>query len=178
MKVALVLGDAACVYEDAEAALGMFTPAAVFATNNIGIYWPHVDHWCTLHVGPCHDWIGIVAAMNKRVADGRNRPKTWAHQEKAGVDHKTRDWSGSSGLLAVKVALEHGFDRIVVAGVPLTSCDAHFYSKHKSWDAAGHFQRGWRRNLNAIAPCVRSMSGWTKDLLGAPTEEWLNSGSG
>jgi hypothetical protein len=22
---------------------------------------------------------------------------------------------------------------------------------------------------------VRSMSGWTRDLLGAPTEDWLNS---
>ena len=176
MRTALVLGDAKCVWEDAERALEMFEPDAIAATNNMGIKWPgRVDYWCTLHVPKCKDWVGISAAIKQRVSAGLNRPQVWSHRANpgAGVDRFTgADWAGSTGALCVKVLRGEGFDRIVLAGVPMNREGGHFYDD-APWKSAHAYQNGWRRRLPEIASFVRSMSGWTQELLGAPTPEWL-----
>jgi hypothetical protein len=71
-------------------------------------------------------------------------------------------YSGSSALLAVKVGLRLGYRKIIVCGCPL---DEGKYIK---------YQRGWLLCADMIRDTVRSMSGWTKELLGAPTAEWIN----
>lgn len=172
---ALVLGDASCVMTDADAALKLFKPDAIFATNNIGLRWKgHVDVWCTLHPLKCTDWPGMQAAVETRVNSGRNRPELWAHNMKGGVDFRTSDWGGSTGLLAVKIAMEKGFGRIVLAGVPLSSELAHYYNPGRPWKSATNFHRAWRKRMMWLGPRVRSMSGWTRELLGPPTAEWLS----
>jgi hypothetical protein len=35
------------------------------------------------------------------------------------------------------------------------------------------YRKGWERKLPDIKDRVRSMSGWTKELLGKPTKGWL-----
>jgi hypothetical protein len=80
--------------------------------------------------------------------------------------------SGSSGLFAVKVAMEAGYDRIILAGVPMQVEGAHFFNA-SPWGEVGSFTEAWKIALPRIAPHVRSMSGWTKDLLGYPSFEWL-----
>lgn len=175
MPSALLLGDARCVHDDAAAALAMFSPDAVGATNNIGIHWPgRVDYWFTLHPLKCPDWPGIVDAMRQRETSRRNHPQTWAHKNAAGIDRHTPDWAGSTGLLGVKALLEEGFDRIVLAGIPMTAEQSHYYSP-KPWSSAPSFRKGWVRYQKQIAPFVKSMSGWTMELLGAPTAEWLGT---
>jgi hypothetical protein len=175
---ALILGDGACVREDAAAALELFEPFNTIACSNIGIDWEGPVHiWATLHPSPCKDWIGIVEAVNKRVSLGRNRPQIWGHQPRVGIDFATRDWGGSTGLFAVKVALERGFQKIVLAGVPMETHHGHYYAKNIPWTSAPNFHRGWKQNHGKIADSVRSMSGWTRELLGAPTVEWLQEGT-
>jgi hypothetical protein len=72
-------------------------------------------------------------------------------------------YSGSSALLGVKIALRLGYRKIILAGVPLN--EGHY----------AHFQIGWTWIADLLKCCpVRSMSGFTRELLGAPTEEWLN----
>lgn len=169
----LVLGDANCVYEDAAAALKLFKPDAIAATNNIGKDWEgRVDYWCTLHPMPCTDWVGIVEAMRRRLEAGRNRPQTWAHKIAAGVDKALPDWAGSSGLLAVKVLLWEGCTHIVGAGVPLHREGAHYYTS-RPWETASSFRQGWEKHANLVAPRFRSMSGWTQHRFGAPTKAWF-----
>ena len=177
MLTALVLGGAECVRTDAERALAMFAPDAVFAVNNIGIVWPgRLDYWVTLHPGPVEDdWVGIEAAMRRRLAAGLNRPQTWGHKAAKGIDRHTPDWAGSSGLLAVKVARLEGFDRIVLAGVPMDN-RRHYYGD-KPWSHNTIFRRAWERRRLEIAPFVRSMSGLTKEMFGEPTPEWFGSTS-
>jgi hypothetical protein len=170
---ALVLGDATCVHEDAARALAMFTPDAIAATNNIGISWPsRIDYWCTLHPRPCPDWPGIVVAMERRRAAGLNRPQTWAHAPSEGIDRTTTDWHASSGGLCVKVLREEGFERIVLAGVPMNAEGGHFYDA-RPWLQAHRYQAGWTNKIKIIRPFVRSMSGWTKELLGEPSPDWI-----
>lgn len=176
MKRCLILGDAASVYEDAQKAFELFTPDAIIATNNIGIHWQgHVDIICSLHPGPCADWVGVSAAIEQRVKAGRNRPETWGHQCRGGIENRTSDWGGSTGLLAVKIALEKSFDRIVLAGIPMMQEGAHFYSRHRKWAGCNKFRRAWTRRIAWLRPRVKSMSGWTMELLGPPTVEWINA---
>lgn len=171
---ALVLGDARTVWEEATAALAMFEPDAVAATNNAGIAWPgRLDYWCTLHPQQCTSWVGIDAAVRQRVAAGRNRPQTWAHKASRGVDRHVADWAGSSGLFAVRVLLHEGFTHIVLAGVPMNRDGAHFYDEGRPWESAGSFHKGWEKHMAQLRPHVRSMSGWTRVRLGGPTPEWL-----
>lgn len=70
--------------------------------------------------------------------------------------------SGSSALLGVRYALKKGYRRIVLCGCPL---DIYPYNT---------FQKGWEDGLGQEQKVhIRSMSGWTRRFLGAPTEEWL-----
>ncbi len=75
--------------------------------------------------------------------------------------------SGSSALLGVHAAIKLGYNRIVLCGCPMTG-------KNSTQGAYETFQIGWENKKKALANRVRSMSGWTREFLGAPTEEWLS----
>ena len=173
MLTGLVVGDAACVDADAAAALELFTPDAVAATNNMIIRWTgRLDYACSLHISACENWVGLAGARRERQLQGKNTPETWSHKRGPGVDMDTPDWAGSTGLFAVKVLLGEGFDRIVLAGVPMSRDLPHFYSQ-QPWHAATNYHRGWKHRLPELQDKVRSMSGWTQQLLGAPSAQWL-----
>lgn len=83
------------------------------------------------------------------------------------------DSSASSGGYAAKVALEDGFDRVVLAGVPMTQDGGHF-TRGKPWPQRDGFTIGFKKSVPHFAGRVRSMSGWSQELLGEPTPAWLN----
>lgn len=71
--------------------------------------------------------------------------------------------SGSSGLYAVKFALEIlGAEHVTLAGIGLDG--PHIYTRH-DWAQAEHFRRTWRKVLPNIKGRVTSLGGWTKELL-------------
>jgi len=74
--------------------------------------------------------------------------------------------TGSSALLGVLAGIRMGYEKIIVCGCPLIGVN------DKNYDYA-NFQKGWTAKLNEIKNVTRSMSGWTRDLLGVPTKEWL-----
>lgn len=80
--------------------------------------------------------------------------------------------SASSGGYAAKVALDDGFDRVVLAGVPMTKEAAHF-KRGKPWTQYDAFTKGFEQSVPFFAGRVKSMSGWSQKLLGAPTPQWL-----
>lgn len=97
----------------------------------------------------------------------RQRPEVETHAVLPGeADHCWKmkgDTSGSSSLMGVKVAIGPlGYDRVVLAGVPL------------SGDYYTNFFRHWQDCAHLLIGRVRSMSGNTRELLGYPDEEWLN----
>lgn len=173
-KTALVLGGAMCVWEDADSAMCLFTPDAVAAVNNVGITWPgHLDHWFTLHPEKTDSWPGIVVALKQREAAGLNRPRTWSHRMEPGIDSTSRDHSGSSGLFAAMKMIDLGF-KVVLAGVPMDSrARFHDSDKRRKWEAYSSYVSGWNKKRSVLLPHVRSMSGWTRQILGHPTKEWL-----
>lgn len=152
-----------------------FSPDFVAAVNNIGLDWPgDVHHWFTLHPQPTSEWLGMEAARKRRVRLGRNDPVTWAHKPDRGIDRVTEDWQGSSGLFAVKgMLIEIGCTTIVLAGVPMIAAERH-YNRGEPWRQAPRYYIGWKKHYGEISPYVRSCSGWTRELLGPLTREWLS----
>lgn len=178
MIVALVVGGATCVWDDHQAALLLFTPDIIVVTNDIGTVYPHeIDAWASYHVDLLINW------SQKRLSNGLPPAKelwTTSHiQPHPRWEHVKRhnQKGGSSGLLSTQVALTKA-DKVVLAGVPMNPTMAHWRDKGgrgKVWKEAEKYHKTWLKHIQSdFGDRVRSMSGWTADKLGHPTEEWLH----
>lgn len=175
MLTAVVLGGAACLHDDLARALKLFTPDVWIATNHAGRDTPGiVDHWVSMHPDLMPRWIAERARASREPAGQlwtawRRRQPTLPDLEFKVVEN----WGGSSGMLAVTVALEVGCDRIVLCGVPMDAKQGH-YNDPKPWKDALQYRKAWMDRAPGLSPKVRSMSGDTREWLGAPTAEWFD----
>lgn len=169
-RVAICLGGAEGVLDEFKQAVSLITgkERVVFACNDqIASFPEHINFACTLHPQKLPFW------LSERKRLGLNVPReTWAHRPGEGVTHSTQDWSGSSGLFMVKIAIEKGFQKILLCGIPLVAERTHFV-RRKKWDQATAFRRGWNTNYRSYARFTRSMSGWTAQKVGLPDKDWL-----
>jgi hypothetical protein len=177
MRVALVLGGAACLQADIAAALDLGEFDGVVAANDAGAWWPGpLDGWCSLHPQKLGKWSAARAERGypaaKRLFGHQNETRKTAGTEYSDHRFPGQLHSGSSGLFALKVALyDLGFSRAVCCGMPM-DMQPHFFDR-QGWQGAKSLKRGWTEALPAIRDQARSISGWTADLLGRPTAEWL-----
>jgi len=74
--------------------------------------------------------------------------------------------SGSSALLGTLAAIRLGYKRIILCGCPLTG-------KNAAGGDYENFRKGWAAKGSKLQDRVRSMSGWTAEFLGKPTDEWM-----
>lgn len=175
MTSVLVLGGAKDVLQEAEAAMCVMEFDAVLAAKRVvEVYAGPLWAFATLHPDNAAD------SLRKRARAGYSDPQfVFANRSPANCQltnlRVTTDWGGSSGLFAVKCAVEAGFTRIVLAGVPLTP-GPHF-DKNDSWTYALNYRNNWRKHKEKYAHLTRSMSGWTREVLGEPTAQWALSGS-
>jgi len=176
MKTALILGGAKCLYDDVEAALKLFTPDIVIAVKDIGITYPIIHHWVTFHIDR------TPRELATRRATGLRDPECIWHHAKARnvpyLDVPTRKIvvkGGSSGMMGVLCALELGVDKAVLTGIPLDPAMPHYHRrKHgKPWRDATLYRAFWKQEAPTFNDRVRSMSGYTKELLGEPTAKWF-----
>lgn len=176
--LAVVLGGADCLWEDVDALQQMTSldAAVIVACNDAGYAWPgRLDHWATMHPEELDD------RKAKREANGYpDGYETWTRPYPYGLkdrekmcDHVLDGWGGSSGLLAVGVALELGAPKVVVCGVPMDA-RPHF-NREGEWGGATKYRDRWVEQRETMRGRVRSMSGWTKALLGGVTPEWLEA---
>lgn len=77
--------------------------------------------------------------------------------------------SGSSAMLGCLAGLQLGYDKIVLCGCPLNGNNGKGFNYET-------FRQGfeYEGNRKQIMGKVKSMSGWTAEYLGSPTEEWLD----
>lgn len=69
-------------------------------------------------------------------------------------------YSAGSGMYAVQVGIALGYEKIILVDMPLDGhCEAH--------------RAGWKEAFPLLKDKVRSLSGYTKKLFGAPDDEWL-----
>lgn len=178
-KRCLILGSANCVWDDLDAALELSDFEGVVACKDAGIHYKgQLDAWVSLHPERFVKDIATRAALRYPAADRTYGYKpsengTWSHATNYKFDGQKR--SGSSGLFACKVALiDLGFERLVLCGIPLDKEAGRIDGKDR-WNGASSFKQGFLEAMPHIKGTVRSMSGWTKTQLGAPTSDWLNS---
>lgn len=183
LRTAIICGGARTIWRDLANAGELFRPTAIFCVNDIGVDYPErIDYWCTLHpeklrawqdarslAGRNTDYIAYAHEPNPELGspDGRPRIDKWLDYR-----YPAMTGSGSSGLFAVKVAQAEGFDRIVLCGIPMQTVGKHYFDQ-KLWADCDGFKSAWVSSLEHFKDNVRSMSGWTRDLLGAPTLSWL-----
>lgn len=175
--IALVLGGADCLQSDLDEAAKLVDPHActIVATNDAGVYWPHrLDHWVTMH--PTELPYRIQRRRTMGHPDGYT---TWTRPYPHGLkdreklcDRVISGYNGSSGLVAVGVAIETGH-RAILCGMPM-DVRAHF-NREGVWEKAEGYRERWVELHDTLAPLVRSFSGWTRERFGAPTSEWVDA---
>lgn len=176
--IALVLGGAGCLWEDVEAASALIHPAdcLIVAVNDAGVWWPgRLDAWVTMHADE------MPYRIRKRTELGHPAGfTTWTRPYPRGMEDREAHcdrviggWGGgSSGLVAVGVAIQHRCS-VILCGVPLD--ERPHFNRTGAWEGAAGFREGWTDRSEALAPLVRSLSGWTRETFGAPTQEWVDA---
>jgi len=178
-KVAVVIGGAASVIEEMAATDALLAGTGVTPTYFvINDMIPRFERPClaiSLHPQKLAVW------LEERKAAGFPDPgQVWAHvkhKSYPAVTHSTEDWRGSSGLFAIAVARQLGFERIILCGVPMTALAGHVVRGPALWRPAEQFLGGWRIRKVSIAPYVRSWSGWTEQAFGRPALDFLEVGA-
>lgn len=182
-RAALVLGGAETVWRDLlvlETMVGGQWPGIILAVNDLA---------CRL-ARPFGHWVTIHPEKLRRVGDGWEKLRAikgypggyqvWSHnynQRRHGVG-AVRQWgSGSSGLLAVTVAYELGCPKVVLCGVPMDQrphfAESVVHKQDRDWTGPRSHRKAWVDHEERIRERTRSLSGWTRQLLGPPTLEWL-----
>lgn len=172
---AIILGGADTLEVDRAAALELFEPDLIIACNHAGRdYEGAFDHWVSMHPELMPNWHGQRARaglpMGARLWHPRHKPHPLPSDP-------VKSWGGSSGMLCITVAEVLGVTHAVLAGVPMVKMNRH-YDCEKPWHEARQYHPSWERQKDRIAPWVRSMSGWTRELLGPPTKEWFDADTG
>lgn len=181
MKSALIVGCAECLWDDVDTALSLGKYEAVYCVKMAGIYWPHkFQAWVSLHP---EFMAGYQAERKERgYPDGYETVVPLQGEVGMHAKHKAdrrvsyrfpgMNASASSGIYAAKVAMEDGYDRIVLAGIPMQAGQKHFV-RGKDWAQCDAFQAGLKHAVPFLKDKVRSVSGLTQQLLGYPTPSWL-----
>jgi hypothetical protein len=185
VKVSLVIGGSKGTWEEvAEASrivgscYGPFDE--VVAVNDAGHDYPRVDHWVSFHGDKFERWKfkreekGYPPVKNFWTSTyGRLESAYEKQLAQLGVKKVKYAGGGSSGLVAVIVALEYlRSSHVIVAGMPMDPQEGHYHS-HGPWKEALRHRVAWEAMSSSLVPRVTSMSGWTQSVLGKPTASWL-----
>ena len=164
-KRAIVLGSADTLQSDLASLGNMREGAAIFVVNHTGFKFPiRADYWATLHPECWHEWLPKRKAAGFNM-DFKSIGYNALNQTPKGMDRGSSDWGGSSGLFAVKCALEEGFEEVILCGVPITDTP-YFWGKDLHYKILP-YRKGWEKHLDKLKGRVYSQSGWTKELLGS-----------
>lgn len=177
--IALVVGTGPTMWADLQAAQWIHYPALV-AVNQAGVllHDQPLYAWASAHPEMFAGWVPQRAAMQQRTP----RPITPGVTQivsRADAEHVTlvRDYGGrgSSGLYAVRYVLEVA-EKIVLCGVPMTpephACGSLQWGDDP-WTEAERHRVHWERLAPEWDGRVKSLSGWTRELLGPPSPEWV-----
>lgn len=191
-KFALVVGCAACIWDDVKRATTLHNFDAVYCVKQAGIYWPtKFDVWCSLHPEMMDKYEAerkakgfpsgyeIVAPLSKEVG---------SHGQKGNIARRVSLFpkgvtsSPSSGIYAAYVAVQDGF-HVVLAGIPMQTSAGHFlpgtrtivlgHVRGPQWLERDAFLAGFEQYKPHLRGKVKSMSGETKNIFGEPTLGWL-----
>lgn len=165
--IALILGGAPSVWDDLEEAEALLNSRTrlIVAANLAGIaYGGRLDAWASLHGDLLTGWL-----TQRLEAGGNTELRTFT------TDEVPERWAGSSGLYATQAALfEMGACGAILCGVPMDSEAGHFTGR-SPWESTASYRKAFEAALPLIGGRVRSMGGWTADVLGRPAKPWVEA---
>lgn len=172
----IVLGSAPGWADDIEDARKYAPDWPIVAVNGVGtLVEDDITVWVSVHGRDLVKW------MPMRAERGFNTDYTaYGNFADADADGGAIRWNrpnsgGSSGLHAVELALEMEYKRIILCGMPLDgqervrSLDGITVEGVCAYQA---YHDAWEKAESKLRDRVKSMSGWTKKLLGKPTKGW------
>ncbi|MFA5409037.1 MAG: hypothetical protein WC343_09750 [Bacilli bacterium] len=180
--LAVVMATGRCVWDDV---LYHFDPesnhAHVIAVNNMILHWKkRVHHGVSMHP----EEPGLWRALRRYYQGEESHVHTHGYRKhnKPELEEVDYVWDiprakgGTSTLLAVYIGLALGFNRIVICGAPLDNT-GHFYDPAAREDktfGSDFLKTEWMKSIREdFKGRVRSVSGRTKQWMGAPDSEWL-----
>ena len=126
--------------------------------NAIQTYKGHIDAYAAWTVNGQM----FNEAIEQRRKDGLNTdfPK-YSFMTTGGFDHLPLPlYSAGDGMYGVQLGIYFEYEKIILADCPLD-------------DKCEGDQEGWKEAYESLKDKVRSMSGFTKELFGEPTDEWI-----
>lgn len=184
----LVLGSAPCLFSDLESALALRPGAKVMAVNEACGAVEHIDH---MLAGHCDKADLFRDYRLKKFPGAKDVPihasRRGGFFEPSCVTHWWRNVivGGTSAWKAARIGVGMGFDEIIFCGCPL---DLSGYFNPNETKGFRHecrrvgepldggamsqltirYRKEFVRNAERFGHNVRSMSGWSRDILGAP----------
>ena len=153
----IIIGSAPCLEDDlSKIPEGIWDYMAI-GLDAINKHPGRIKYMATYHP------LDIKEALSRRAKAGGNTDyKVISHQPGENIDivYLYKAPSGSSALLGILAGIRLGYDKIILCGCPMDG-------------AYEQFRQGWQAHLDEYVGKVRSMSGWTRDFLSLPTDEWL-----
>lgn len=165
MKPLVVIGSAPCLEADLKALGGIerFDVMAV-GLSSVKAFPRPIQYVANNHP----ENIPAIAEILKRRGDGDARMIAPLPGPGVHIVEPYRPPTGSSAITGTLAALKLGYRKICLCGCPLTG-------NAPGGNPYEEFREGWQAKRDELAGIVKSMSGWTRELLGGPTGEWLAS---
>lgn len=166
--IAVVLGGARGNWDELARASQIAPVRHIFAINDAAAHYPgEIDAMVTLHPEKLSGWLGARRTASLPEPGAVISHTAAAHvTEVAAYQWPGQPGSGSSGLFAAKIALERTALPVVLCGVPMQADRAHFFND-QPWGEVNQFIASWEwAAARGLLARVRSMSGWTAELLG------------
>lgn len=170
-KRAIILAGAPTLWEDFLSIRHLLDSSDVITVNHSGCFYSGIiKFWVTLHPEKFAKWKDTRKKMGydmSFISVGYGRP----HNVPIGMDFYADFWrgsnkntsSGTSSLFAVKIALEAGYNKVILCGAPLEDDSCH--ALKPCGDEYTSYRDAWIANLPKMKGKVVSLSGWTKTLL-------------
>jgi len=171
MKPLVIIGSAPCLEDDLSRLPGheKYDHMAI-GLSSVNRYHGDIQYVANNHL----ENIPLIAQIMKErheACGGNYKYKMICPRMAKGVDivesYNPKDPPGSSAITGAFAAIRMGYRKIILTGCPLTG-------NAPAGNPYEEFRQGWDAKQNEVIGIVKSMSGWTKDLLGEPTESWLN----
>jgi len=171
----LIVGSAEQAVDDVQRASDIYPSASLIAINRSAAQWK-ADLIVSIDRRPAKAWRDAQEQRfgkehftyhGGRIGSGRHDDFPWFDYWWPGLHGN----GGTSAWLAAKIARTVGFGPIVLCGAPIDN--SKYFDGHPGWSRREADEIDKYRNVIAsewwMHPHVRSMSGWTMQLLGAPT---------
>jgi hypothetical protein len=184
--VVLITGDGICMPEDVKNFEAWDIPHDLYCVNRSMLYFERqIDHWAAIDVeesGWFAENVNFKIEPRKQIirhtiGDGSFAYDVyWKMDIEEQNEFQRRVLVGNTGYFAILTALNMGYKKIILAGMPL-NMDRCWYEPE---DADGPNWMGWMyvqwidfKMNHPLADRVKSLSGYSKFILGEATPEWL-----